>query len=689
MSGLSTAGMMKDWGAVMSVPDASPSGLTDLPGCTLRQPWQRPQASSAEPAARLDPAAADFGIRFARGFVAARRRGLVPRRRGRVLLRQLPQRRGAFALKWIRHAIRYLERTEGRPAAGWGRLSPPQRAVAEAIAIHRAPRRRALLRRLLLSQGADPDPLAWVLGLDAGTVAAYRALFLDVGDRAGEPLRFFAALKLADKEDSKGRDAGDSGLPPLVECACLGFGMAAAHCGLVIDGRGPAAGSLALAGHAGNAAEVTGFVLAWRSLLLHPGTCAPGAKVAGDAIRKYHKVREELRAQPPVAGMAEAFGKAVGPLASPEPEESEPEIEIEPVEATPEPWPASARLTLEDLRWMAGLWHDCAPAVSALPLPLPLPASSLLPPWHRAEESKGWEGSDGSETAASGFPDEMARPDFGRLLAERVAAAGRSGELPAGGAFHWIRLMAARLETELPVAERDVGDTRDTEDAEDAALRRAVELHAGEASRQLLQAALVTRDAEIGEVAKWLGLDARVVDAYVTLFFNPSVRRGPASDHRAIACRIQSGRDSPDGGSTSAGHGLAEVMEAAPGITLDDFRRLLGFHAVDSSEVNAADRLLELLCRVPRGGPNQDAARNQKRRIEIAVRLAAERVNASGLGLASALANISSVPDLKRAQQKASKQSDYDMRVRTLMTVKGLTREEAELMYEQQKRKNP
>ena len=204
--------------------------------------------------------------------MAALRRGLVPRRSGRGLLRQLKGKRDDR--KWIRHAIRYLEATEGRPIAECHRLSPPQRAVAGAIAINRDPRQRALLRRLWVSHGADPDLVARVLELDAAAVAAWRALFFDVGDRAREPFRFFAALKLADEEELK--DDGDSGLPPLAECACLGFGMAALRCGLVMEGGGPAADSLL---PAGDAAECMDFLRVRRALLLHPDAFPLDAQV--------------------------------------------------------------------------------------------------------------------------------------------------------------------------------------------------------------------------------------------------------------------------------------------------------------------------------------------------------------------------------------------------------------------------
>ena len=161
------------------------------------------------------------------------------------------------------------------------------------------------------------------------------------------------------------------------------------------------------------------------------------------------------------------------------------------------------------------------------------------------------------QTAAGGLPDEMSRPDFGNLLAIRVAAAGRSGELPAGGSYHWIRLMAAALEPVVPVAE---GGMADVEDVDDAALRRAVELHASENSRQLLQAALMTRDAEIGNVAEWLGLDPRVVDAYAMLFFNLPARRSDTCYRSGIEARIKDDRNPLDGGRLPPGRGLTDEM---------------------------------------------------------------------------------------------------------------------------------
>lgn len=659
MSELSSAGLMKQWGAVLSVADASPTDSTGLPCCILRPPWRiSKEAPSAVSAASLDPAAADFGIRFAERFVAARRQGLIPRRSGRGLLRQLQHPRAD--LKWIRHAIRYLGRTKGRSGTESSRLSLPQGAVAGAIAINRDPRQRALLRRLWVSRGAKPDLVAWVLEQEVAAVAAWRALFFDIGDRAKEPFRLFAALKLAEEELKNGVA---SGLPPLAECAGLEFGMAALCCGLIMEGGGPTANSLL---PAGDAAECMDFLRVRRALLLNPDALPLDGKWVGEAIRKYNQVHAELRAEeggaifdmgpydlPGYRGSGNYCEAEEDPEAATEVEVAT-EAEAE-TEAKPDPWLAPDRLPLEDLRVMAGLWCQCAPARQKV-----LRSASLQPPWQKSKESA-------PTPAAGGLPDEMSRPDFGNLLAIRVAAAGRSGELPAGGSYHWIRLMAAALEPVEPVAEGGMADV------DDAALRRAVELHASENSRQLLQAALMTRDAEIGNVAQWLGLDPRVVDAYAMLFFNLPARRWDPRYRSRIEAWIKDGRNPLDGGNLPPGRGLTDEMRAAANITLDDLRRLLGFHAVDDRAVDAADRLLELLCRVAQRGQIQGEGRHQKwgtgsgspshqlgkTQFQNAVKLAAERINAADLGRASILQDAG--VDVQREWKKAARESQREV----------------------------
>lgn len=619
----------------------------------LRRPWDAAEAESdAGNSARLaEGDRPDFGIRFARGFVAACREGRVPRRRRRGLLRR--QRGG---LRWIRHAIRYLERTEGLAGFGAAALSPPQSAVAEALAIDLDPAQRALLRRLLLSHGAEPDPVARVLERDAAAVAAYQALFWDVGDRVKEPFRFYAALQLGDEEDLKQlQQGGDAGLPPLAECAGLDFGMGLLHCGLVFEGHAAAP----------DATDLMDYLSAWRGLLLHADACLPQAKVVGDAISKFNRVHGELRAVEGKPTDSEELRAAVGLPSLTDPEES-----------APEPSPASVRLTLVDLHRMAGLWRQCAPAAS----PQRMPASSLQPPWRKSDEP---------ERNPAGFPAEMSRPDFGSLLAKRVAAAGRSGELPAGGAFHWIRVMAAGFEQEAPAAE---GGMEDAEDAEDAALRRAVELHASGSSRQLLQAALVTRDTEIGVVADFLGLDKPVVDAYAALFFNLPARRWESSFLLNVEARIQAGRDPLDGGELPPGRGLADEMRAVAGISLDDLRHLLGFRAADSRAVDAADRLLELLVRVARRGGRPGEGRGSrspgKARLESAIRLAAERINVFDFSPLSGLADVMNGPDFQDPYRKAVKASQWQVYILTSMDA-GLTEEEAQLSWERNKGRLP
>jgi len=667
MTGNQVAALMAEWGPLVR-PFFSLVAAPGRHGAHRAAPvqWRLWDAADAESdagnSARLaESDRPDFGIRFARGFVAACRAGRVPRRRRCGLLRR--QRGG---LRWICHAIRYLERREGLAGFGAAALSPPQSAVAGAIAIDSDPVARALLRRLLLFRGAEPGPVARVLERDAAAVAAYQALFWDVGDRVKEPFRFYAALQLGDEEDLKGmQQGGDARLPPLAECAGLDSSMGPLHCGLVFEGHAAAAGFLP---DAADAADLMDCHSAWRVLLLHADASLLQGKVVGDALSKFNKVHLELReveGRKPLA--PEMFSATIGHSPTPDSEES-----------APEPSPASVPLALVDLIRMAGLWQQCAPAAS----PQRNPASPLQTLWRKSDEPQRKPG---------GFPAEMSRPDFGSLLAKRVAAAGRSGELPAGAAFHWIRVMAAGLEQEVPAAEGGMEEAG-IGDAGDAALRQAVELHASGSSRQLLQAALVTRDAEIGDVADFLGLDKPVVDAYAALFFNLPARRRESSFLHNIEALIQAGLDPLDGGVLPAGRGLAAEMRAVAGISLDDLRRLLGFRAADSRAVDAANRLLELLVRVARGGGRPGEGRGSgspgKARLESAIRLAAERINSDELGMASSMMDAFASPDFQRAYRKALKANQRQVSIMTAMD-EGQTAEEAELNFQQMKRGRP
>lgn len=683
MNGLNATGLMKLWEAAVRVADISSSDSPDLHCCTLSQPWQRLKTPSAQTAVGLDFVSPDFGIRFAKGFVTARRQGLISRRSGRGMLGQVKLRGD---LMWIRHAIRYLERLEvdRRPVAGQGSRSPPQLAVAEAISIAHNPRQLALLRRLLISQGAEPDKVAAAMELNAATVAAYRALFFNVGDRDREPFRFFAALMLTDEENleqSNDPDGVDenAGLQPLAEFACFGFGMAVVHCGLGFEGSGsPVEWSSEADGEADGEADRMVFLRAWRTLLLHPNACLPSAKVVSEAIAKYTKVNGELRARRSNSAfsMSTALNEALDQQLVPaldEPELDEPEP-IEPKLSAP-----FVHLTREDLCWMAELWHRCEPTGPALATPLP--ACTLQPPWRRAEEP---------ELGGVDFPDELWRPDFGSLLAKRVAAAGRSEELPTGGPFHWIHLMAAGLESAL------VGGRSGVDDADATVLRQAAELDARAASRQLLQAALVTRDAEIGEVAAPLGLDVRVVVAYAVLYFHlRACRRG--SYNPDIQRRIEACNQNSRNGGIIPDSGLEAVVAAAPRITLDDLWHLLGFRVVNYHPVDAANRLLKLLLRVTRGGQVQSGgikkARNSsgihpgKAQVETAVRRATEKINVYDLD-PSSLDNPAFTSSMLLGLAKAKKRSKYETYILMLMDSGSLTKEEAELRWEQTKRKN-
>jgi hypothetical protein len=212
----------------------------------------------------------------------------------------------------------------------------------------------------------------------------------------------------------------------------------------------------------------------------------------------------------------------------------------------------------------------------------------------------------------------------------------------------------------------------------------------------LLQAALVTRDAEIGKVAKHLELDVRVVAAYAVLHFHlRACRRGsynPDIQRRIEACN----RDSKNGG-IIPDCGLAAVVAAAPRITLDDLWHLLGFRVVNYHPVEAANRLLMLLFRVTRGGQVQSGgikkARNGsgihpgKAQVETAVRRATEKINVYDLD-PSSLDHPAFTSSMLKDLAKAKKRSE---RLRYILMMVGsgsLTEREAELKWEQMKRRN-
>jgi hypothetical protein len=144
--------------------------------------------------------------------------------------------------------------------------------------------------------------------------------------------------------------------------------------------------------------------------------------------------------------------------------------------------------------------------------------------------------------------------------------------------------------------------------------RQAIELHLRAASRLLLQTALLTLDAELQKVAELLKLEPQVVRAYATLFFN--LRLLPGNTLRqAVVERIRMGRDPLDGRELPSPCGHADLLQAAPMLTLREFGMLAGFERMRlNSASGAACDLLDAIAELRRrrlrsqGQPSADLA---------------------------------------------------------------------------------
>ena len=261
---------------------------------------------SAARAEGLDPDAPDFGIRFARRFAAACREGRFPRRRKRGLLRQ--HREG---LKWIRHAIRYLERQGEGLADGGGILSPPQRAVRGAIALDHDP------PHAVCSAPVDRPRRG---GRESGAGAAARCrggggLSGACSSTCGTVINIHSASlpRWGTRPARSGRAVAGRNLPPLWEFASMSFPAALLRCGLA--GRQEVAEILVETGEAG---EAWRFESAARFVLMTPERINPASKEVAKALPKYEAMEAELRKQKPVSLMTESFIKAIKPVREPE-----------------------------------------------------------------------------------------------------------------------------------------------------------------------------------------------------------------------------------------------------------------------------------------------------------------------------------------------------------------------------------
>lgn len=706
MNELKGAGLLDDWGAVNSQPDSSsPSEATGVRCGALRQPWQVRETEAASNEG-LDPDAPDFGIRFARRFATACRLGVIPRRRKRGLLRQQGD-----GLKWIRHAIRYLERRGKGRAGGEVTLSPPQRVVKLAIALDRDAVRRGLLRRLLVAHGAEVAQVAQVLGLTAAEVEAYQALFFDVRNRAGNPFRFVASL--GDASAGFGGAAAGGTLPPLWEFASVSFPVALLRCGL--DGRGEAAGFPA---GAVDAAQVSRFESATRFVMMPPDPIDVGSGTVVEALARYKKMETELRADLLRVSLHESFIKPVEALRALHRPEAMPGGEDDGVGAADgadgsgleeggvqgaglleSPLMAGARdgrrvdrqykealeimreikaadeaalpdaveyvpLTAADLRRVCDLWRECQRVQTAQGRALaPRKPPVLESVWKKclraAVPADPWE-----RPGAGELPPEMEVPDFGWRLARTAAACGLQAKLPADEAFYWIRL-AAGMDVQ-PGA----GSARE---ACWRVPRLAEDLHQRPAARHLLQAALLTREAGIAEVASCLALDPQVVAAYATLFFNGLGRAG--GELRQLRLK----------------QGAAEPLRKAPEITLEQLQWLLGFKSPCENPADAARMLLRYVSisdsgqgeylawddeepRNPRRAAKGRRTAKAFKAFEAVVADAGKLMNASRFGVAAAFMGAGAT--LEKSLGKAQKAWGYQRVLHTYID-SGMTEEEA------------
>ena len=124
-------------------------------------------------------------------------------------------------------------------------------------------------------------------------------------------------------------------------------------------------------------------------------------------------------------------------------------------------------------------------------------------------------------------------PDLGWRLAERLAKSGRNCILLKRPEYRWIRA-ALQFLTGSESASRH--------SKEHAVVSQASEIHDSDRMRPILNGALMTRDATVDSVAAALGLDAAVVEAYDSLFFNITDRK---SDLAYVRKLLGSGDSSP------------------------------------------------------------------------------------------------------------------------------------------------
>jgi hypothetical protein len=341
-------------------------------------------------------------------------------------------------------------------------------------------------------------------------------------------------------------------------------------------------------------------------------------------------------------------------------------------------------VTTDDLWRVHGLWQECQQRLAEEPggeAAHRRKPPVLVPIWENsprpAEPSDAW-----GLPAGEDLPPEMDAPDFGWQLARSVAACRLRAELPAEDAFFWIRLAAGEFDPAGKVAAGDEPCRR--------ALRLAMDLHRRPHARLLLQAALLTRDAEMGGVAAFLALDPRVVAAYATLFFNVPGRNGDDGFRQDAIRNFASDFDRVQGVALRPGEGLAKPLLKAPEVTLDQLQWLLGFRSPDEQPADAARRLLRYLSALAPGrgtdlvwdegkprkpGRPAGAGRKNPRSFEDMVESAGGMMVASHYGMAAIMSGIG--PFLAEPLRKAVKIAQHHRLMQTYID-SGLTPEQAE-----------
>ena len=209
------------------------------------------------------------------------------------------------------------------------------------------------------------------------------------------------------------------------------------------------------------------------------------------------------------------------------------------------------------------------------------------PPPPPGKLAVSWESSAGDRAARDGRIQMAERPDFGFEFARSMVNRGGCDLIPGDEVFHWIRTAVMVLQKEKKPGV-DCGQWHESPDLQ--AVKRAFRIHDRPSSKSLMQAVLISRDATIEEVAKAMGLDVPVVDAYATLFFNVIGRRKEVAWFRRFASDFSAGKGSTSNGRIS--EKLAKLNGVATHLTLAQILQAVG---CEEDECSASGASLTLL----------------------------------------------------------------------------------------------